>query len=169
MDNKGLKNLYMIVAVDREFGIGKENSLLCHIQEDLNYFKAMTMDSVVVMGYNTFMSLPIKPLPGRTNIVITRKDISIEGCEVVHSIEELIALIERNYQNKKVFVCGGQSIYEQLIDYSSVLYITHIFDSFSADTFFPNIEGWKMVDVSCDKVNIMHKHPHIFARYERES
>jgi dihydrofolate reductase len=131
-----------IAAIDERMGIGKDNSLLCHIKEDLQYFKKITDGNIVVMGYNTYLSLPKRPLSNRINIVMTTKNIELEGVIVVHSIDELFEKInEVNLDNKEVFICGGASIYKQLMPYADRLYITHIFHSFDADTFFPNIDA----------------------------
>lgn len=162
-------NISMIVALDKNNGIGKGNKLLAHIPEDLKYFKKVTNGQIIVMGYNTYMSLPKRPLPNRTNIVLTRKDISLEGAIVVDSIDSLLKLL-KDYHEKEIFICGGASIYEQMMPYSDKLYITHIFDEFSADTYFPEIkkEEWKMDKISGDFENIYNKHPHVFTIYTRK-
>lgn len=135
--------LNIIVAIDSNNGIGKDNELLDNIKKDMDYFKVTTMNNTIVMGYNTYLSLPKKPLPSRRNIVITSKDIELEGCEVIHNIEELFNIITKE---EEVFICGGASIYNQFIDLVDKLYITRIFWEYEADTFFPEIkiEDWKL-------------------------
>lgn len=161
-------NVSMIVAVDKNFGIGKDNGLLCYIEDDLKYFKSMTLGHVTIMGYNTYNSLPIKPLPDRTNIVLTRKAIELDGAIVMNSIEEVLEAIDNEYSDRKIFICGGESIYRQFIDMASKIYITHIFESFDADTYFPSIEGWKLADINASKADILNTYPHVFTTYERE-
>ncbi len=159
----------LIVAVDKNWGIGKDNDLLVSIPEDMKFFKNTTTGHVVVMGRKTLESFPKKkPLPNRTNIVLTRDDnYEVENAIVVHSREELLEAIA-DYNNDEVFVIGGASIYKQLLSDCSVAYVTHIEEGFEADTFFPNLdesEEWKMVDAG-----EMKEHKGIqyrFTRYEK--
>ena len=99
----------IIVAVAENGVIGGDNRLLWHISEDLKHFKAVTTEHPVVMGRKTYESLG-RPLPGRRNVVVTRQNISIEGCDVVHSLDEALALFR---PEEKVFVIGGAQIYAQ--------------------------------------------------------
>lgn len=159
----------MIVAIDQNRGIGKENELLAHIKPDLQYFKKTTEGKVVVMGYNTYESLPIKPLPKRVNVVLTTKNIEIEGVVVLHSIEELLQWAKTQAQHEEIFIIGGASVYEQMMPYAEKLYITHIFHTFDADTFFPAIqEDWEIESVSCKRENIEHHYPHVFTVYSKK-
>lgn len=131
----------IIVAIDENNGIGKDNKLLAHIPEDLKRFKEITEGHTVVMGYNTWLSLPKKPLPNRRNIVITSKDIKLEGAEVVHSIRELFNLTDN--EKGHMFVIGGATLYKQMLPYAHHLYVTLIHETFEADTFFPKvIDEW---------------------------
>ena len=93
----------LIVAVAENGVIGDRNALLWHISEDLRHFKAVTTGHPVVMGRKTWESLG-RPLPNRTNVVITRQNIEIPGCTVVHSLEEAVALFPAD---EEVFVIGG--------------------------------------------------------------
>lgn len=155
----------LIVAMDKNNGIGNNNKLLAHISEDLKYFKRVTDGNTIVMGYNTYMSLPKRPLPNRRNVVLTSKNIELEGAIVVNSIEELLKLLNTE---EETFICGGASIYNQMLPYADKLYITHIFDEFEADTFFPEItDEWEISESICHKENINHKHPHIFTIYTK--
>ncbi|RBP40258.1 dihydrofolate reductase [Garciella nitratireducens] len=159
----------MIVAMDKNQGIGKGNALLAHIKPDLQYFKKITKGHIVIMGYNTYQSLPIKPLPHRQNIVITRKNIKLDNALVLNSLEKTLKWIEKS-QQKEIFICGGASIYKQFMPYADRLYITHIFHSFNADVFFPPIEKeWEIKSVQAHRENIEHKYPHIFTIYERNT
>ncbi len=159
----------MIVAVDRKLGIGCNNKLLARIKPDMEYFKRVTANSVVVMGYSTYMSLPKRPLPNRVNMVLTSKSIELEGAQVVSSIEALLMTLETYKDEKEIYIIGGGSVYKQLMPYADRLYITHVFDSFEADTFFPEIdEEWEIESVTADKENLFHEHPHVFAVYKRK-
>ncbi|HHT51138.1 MAG TPA: dihydrofolate reductase [Eubacteriaceae bacterium] len=158
----------MIVAMDKKRGIGKNNGLLAHIKPDLEYFKRVTEGHTIIMGYNTYLSLPIRPLPNRKNIVITRKDIKIDGTIILHSIDDTLKWIEKSNE-KEIFICGGGKIYQQFMPYADKLYITHIFHSFDADKFFPPIpDQWKIVSINGERENIEHEFPHIFAIYQRK-
>ncbi len=159
----------MIVAIGRNREIGRGNQLLAHISEDLKYFKKRTAGGIVIMGYNTYESLPSGALPKRENIVITRKDIEIPGAYVVGSIEAAVEKAKTLKDENEVFVIGGASIYEQFLPHASKLYITHIFESFNdADVFFPDFkEEWELTGIDAGVENIGHTYPHVFAVYER--
>ena len=123
----GNHRLIAIVAVDNNWAIGKNNDLLYSIPTDMKFFREKTLDNIVVYGYNTLMSFPGgKPLPKRINFVLTSKDVDKENVNAVHSIEELFEIIKQIDDTKDVFVCGGASIYRQLIDYCDMAYITKI-------------------------------------------
>lgn len=159
----------IIVAIDKNKGIGKDNNLLAHIAPDLKYFKRKTLNKVIVMGYNTYMSLPKRPLPDRVNVVLTTKNIELDGDMVVNSLDGLIKKIaELEHQGYEVFVCGGAKIYKQLLPYTNKLYITHIMKEFDSDTFFPDYEDeFKLTWIYGNKTNLNHKYPHVFAKYTR--
>ena len=131
------KNISIIVAIDENNGIGRDNMLLCHIPGDLKRFKDLTMGHPLVMGKKTFESLPNGPLPGRENIVISddRSD-RFSGCEMAYSIDEAIDKMDAGKEN---FIIGGGSIYKQFLPLSGKLYLTVIHKKFDADTFFPEI------------------------------
>ena len=140
----------LIVAIDKNRGIGKNGDLLCHLSADLKHFKEVTTGKTVVMGYNTLISLPKSaPLKNRRNIVLYEKDIEIEGAEVCHSIEELMELT-RGLDPDEVFVIGGAMVYATLMPYCEKLYITHIDRAFDADRFLPEIKDseWEVLDAT---------------------
>ena len=159
----------MIVAIGKNREIGRGNELLAHIPEDLKYFKKTTSGGIVIMGYNTYESLPFGALPKRENIVITRKDIEIPRAHVVNSIEAAVEKAKELKDDHEVFVIGGASIYEQFLPHASKLYITHIFEEFQdADTYFPKFEEeWKLQSIDGQSENIGHEYPHVFAVYEK--
>jgi dihydrofolate reductase len=143
-----MKPISIIVAIAANHAIGKDNQLLWHISEDLKRFKRITGGHTVVMGKNTFYSLPLRPLPNRRNIVIT--DIpgeTIAGCEMAYSIEEAVQLCDHD---KESFVIGGASIYSQFISRVTKLYITRVHKDFDADCFFPRIDTavWRLVETT---------------------
>lgn len=135
-----------IVAVDQNWAIGKDGSMLFHLPADLAYFKKITSGKTVFMGRKTLESLPnAKPLPNRRNIVLSRdKNFLVDGAEVVSSFEDLFKLIAN--EQSDVFNIGGGRIYADLIDYCSTAYVTKINSSSqAADSFFPNLDnrdGW---------------------------
>ena len=135
----------IIVAVAENNAIGKNNELLWHLPEDLKKFKSLTSGHRIIMGRNTFLSLPKRPLPNRTSIVITDiPDEVFEGCIMVHSVEEAISLCP---EDEESFVIGGGSIYRQFMAYATKLYYTKVHAVFEADTFFPKVEPglWDLI------------------------
>ncbi len=140
----------LIVAVTKDYAIGKDNKLLFHLPSDLAYFKQKTTGKVVIMGERTYLSLPRRPLPNRTNIVLSDKtDFEALGAIVVHSVDELFAELKK-YNSNDIFVCGGASVYNMLMDYCDVAYITMVDEIVSADTYINNIEerGFKLKEES---------------------
>lgn len=140
----------LIVAIDKNNGIGKNGDLLCHLSADLKHFKEVTTGKTVIMGYNTLISLPKSaPLKNRRNIVLYEKDITVEGAEIVHSLDELMELI-RDLDPDELFVIGGAMVYTLLMPYCKKLYITHIDKEFDADRFLPEIkaEEWRAIEES---------------------
>ena len=138
-----------IVCVDKNWGIGSQGDLLFHIPADLRFFKEKTIGNVVVMGQATFFSLPgQRPLPDRVNVVLAADPAwSAEGVIAVHSLEELFLLLER-YDSRLVYVCGGASIYEQLLPYCDTAYVTKVDAERPADKFFPDLDadpGWALI------------------------
>lgn len=140
-----------IAAVDMNFGIGFENQLLAHIPEDLQYFKQLTTGKVVVMGSNTWASLPKKPLPNRYNVIITRNPVYEEEADNYrfHTWDEVKEFLTTT--NRDVFIIGGGRVYEELLPYCDKIYLTYICKEFeNVDTYFPNFfeNEWKQTEVS---------------------
>jgi dihydrofolate reductase len=143
-----MKQLSIIVAIAENLAIGKDNDLLWHLSEDLKRFKKITLNHTVVMGLNTFYSLPVRPFPNRRNIVIAdNTSVKIEGCEMAYSIQEAVDLCDENTEN---FICGGASIYRQFLPLANKLYLTIVYKDFEADTFFPeiNYDEWNLTEES---------------------
>ncbi len=133
--------LTIIVALAQNNAIGCENRLLWYIPDDLKRFKKITKGHTIVMGMSTYESLPTKPLPDRKNIVMTRKEIEIDGCLVANSVDDAFKLLDGNKEN---FIIGGAQIYEAFLPFTNKLLLTIVHKDFEADTFFPpiNFNEW---------------------------
>lgn len=131
----------LILAADKNWAIGKDGGLLCHLPGDLKFFKEKTIGKTVVMGRGTLESLPgSKPLPKRENIVLTgNKDYKVEGAVVVHSHEELFKYI-KDKDSDNVMIMGGGRVYKDMLPFCDTCYITKIYESFDADTWFVNLD-----------------------------
>lgn len=130
-----------IVAVDRNWGIGKDNDLLIHLPGDLKYYKEKTLGNVIIVGQRTLESFPgSKPLPGRTNIVLSDDPAFVrDDCIVCRRKEEVLEKAAE-YDPETVFICGGASIYRLFLENCDAFYVTKIDAAFEADTFFPNLD-----------------------------
>jgi len=116
--------------------IGFKNALLWHIPEDFRHFKETTSGHAVVMGENTYRSIG-RPLPNRTNIILSfDQDFLAAGCVVTHSVEEALERA-RAVESEEIFICGGASVYRQFLSIADRLYLTLVEGSYEADTFFP--------------------------------
>ena len=127
-------SIEMIAAVGKNYELGKNNDLIWHFKEDMQFFKKTTTGSAVIMGRKTFESLP-KALPNRRNIVIsTNSAYKAEGAEVVGSIEEALELAK----NDNAFIIGGASIYKAFLPFAKTIYLTEIeAECPDADAYFP--------------------------------
>ena len=131
----------MIASVGKNRELGKNNDLIWHFKQDMKFFKETTMGHIVVMGYNTYKSLP-GDLPGRHIKVVSSK--KLNDVEVYNGIQDLVD--EYINSDEEIFICGGARIYSQFLPYASKLYLTEIDDEdLNADTFFPafNKKEWK--------------------------
>jgi dihydrofolate reductase len=138
-----MKPISIIVAIAENNAIGKNNQLLCHIPGDLKRLRKITTGHTVVMGKRTYFSLPKRPLPDRTNIVVSddRND-HFEGCVMAYSIEEALDKCNEKDEN---FILGGGIIYREFFPFANKLYLTRIFKTFEADTFFPEIDPMQWI------------------------
>ena len=163
-----MKPLSIIVAIAKNLAIGKDNDLLWHLSEDLKRFKKITLNHTVVMGLNTFYSLPVRPFPKRRNIVIVDDtSLKIEGCEMAYSIQEAVDLCDEHQEN---FICGGASIYRQFLPLADKLYLTVVYKDFEADTFFPeiNYDEWRLVEESERMFDEQTQLEYAYLTYERK-
>ncbi|NBI64641.1 dihydrofolate reductase [Clostridiales bacterium] len=137
----------IIVVVDENWNIGRDGGLLVHLPGDLKYFKEKTLGKTVVVGRKTLESFPgSKPLPGRRNIVLTRKErYKPEGCETCASKEELTRLLGND--TKDVFICGGQNVYGQFLEECDRYFVTKIYAAFDADRSFPELDSRQDLEI----------------------
>ncbi len=147
-----INNIYMIVAMtEKTNSIGKDGDMIYHLKDDLKYFKETTLNHTIICGRKTYFSFPKRPLPNRKNIVLTRGNMVFDGAFTLSSKEDVIEYAQNNPE-EKIFICGGQQIYEQFMDIASKLYITLIeeFEKVEADSFFPKVSDslWKMSSLS---------------------
>lgn len=138
----------VIVAVDENWGIGRNGDQLIYLREDLKRFKALTMGHPLILGRKTMATFPGgRPLKGRRNLILSRSpDFAPQGGEVYRSMEELLAQAPED-----AFVIGGASVYQALIDRCSVAYVTKIQKAFPADCWFPNLDrdpAWRAEEPS---------------------
>ncbi len=138
-----------IVAVDKNWGIGFKGNLLERVPEDMKFFKEKTLGKVVVMGRETFESLPgRKPLKDRINIVLSRSIIpetTTEGIIVCSSMDRLFSELAK-YPEEDIHIIGGSSVYSQMLPFCSEVYITKFSNTHEADSFYPNLDNdpeWK--------------------------
>ena len=157
--------LSLIAAIDRHRAIGFQNKLLFWLPNDLKRFKALTTGHTILMGRKTFESLG-RPLPNRTNVVISRQEIALPGCRVVHSLDEALALFP---EDEEVFVIGGAQIYAEALPRARRFYLTRVFRAYEGDTRFPewNEEEWRLVESESFPRGKEYPWPFAFERWER--
>ena len=127
-----------IVCVSQNWGIGRDGRLLFHISSDLRRFRRLTTDKTVILGYKTLLTFPhAKPLPNRRNIVLTHRDLTIDGAEIAHSIDDALALAG----DDDVMVIGGSSVYAALLSRCAHVYVTKVDACPEADSFFPDLDA----------------------------
>lgn len=142
----------MIVAVDREWGIGNKGDLLARVREDLFFFRDKTKGKTVVLGSNTLATFPGgKVLKNRVNIVLhPSPDYAPEGATVAHSLDELFEIL-KGYNSDDVFIIGGASVYRQMLPYCDTAYVTKFDKSYEKDVYIPNLDEsdeWELTEVS---------------------
>ena len=155
----------IIVAVAKNGVIGDKNSLLWHITEDMRFFRQTTSGHPVIMGRKTYESLG-RPLPNRTNVVISRTIDQIECCTVIHSLEEAVNLFP---SEEEVFIIGGAQIYALALEVADRFYLTRVEHDYEGDTSFPKWDEskWQLVDSEAYPCGEKYPYPFAFERYER--
>jgi dihydrofolate reductase len=162
----------LIVAVSENGVIGKENDLIWHLPKDMRFFKETTMGHHVIMGRKNFESIPHKyrPLPDRTNIVITRQsEYKAKGCIVVNSVEAALE-IAKNNGDIEPFIIGGGQIYKLALEANLVdkIYLTKVRHSFDGDTIFPKLGNeWEEIERIDCKSDEKHAHDYSFLTFEK--
>lgn len=154
----------LIAAAAENNALGKDNDLLWHLPEDFKRFKQITSGHYIIMGRKTFESFP-KPLPNRTHIIITRQEeYLVEGCLVVHSLEEALEIAP---QNEEVFIIGGAQIYEQALPFADKIDLTRVHIELDADAFFPefNTSEWNLVFTEKHFKDEKHQYDFTFETY----
>ena len=149
--------------------IGADNQLLWHLPKDLKHFKEITSGHPVIMGRKTYESIG-KPLPNRTNIVISRKtDWFEEGILIVGSIKEALKFAKKI--DEDIFILGGGNIYQQTIDLADKLEVTVVDAELKADTFFPeiNAKNWQKTDEICHEKDEKNSYDFCFQTYLRKT
>ena len=139
----------LIVNVDLDWGIGKDNDLLFHLPADLRQFKRLTTGRIIVLGRKTLDTFPgQKPLRNRVNIVLTRdKNRVLSDAIICHDHQALKEEL-LHHPGNSVFVVGGESIYRQLLPFCNRAYVTRVYQRMNADAFFPNLDSmpnWKKI------------------------
>ena len=141
----------LIVAVDKNWGIGKKNDLLFSIPLDMKFFRETTANKVVIMGYNTLLSFPnSKPLKNRVNIVLAPEGVERDDCTIVHTLDQL-RLALKDYNTNEVFVIGGAMFYRTMYPYCDEAYITRVDADGEAEVFFDNLDlldNWTRNNIS---------------------
>ncbi len=155
----------LIVAVAENGVIGGDNKLLWHISEDLKNFKKITSGHPVIMGRKTYESLG-RPLPNRENVVITRSDIEIDGCSVVHSLEEALGLFT---PADRVFIIGGAQIYAEAMPFADRFFLTRVHKDYDGDTYYPewSEEEWQLIGRENFERGEKYEYPYTFEEYIR--
>jgi len=140
-----LREIIIIVAVAKNNVIGKDNKIPWYIPDDFKHFKELTISHPIIMGKNTYLSLPKRPLVDRENIVLTFEDDAFDeqGITIMYSLKDALVYTE----GKDVYIIGGASVYKQAIELATKIEITRIEKEYDGDTFFPEIDNkiWKLI------------------------
>ena len=157
----------IVVAKASNNVIGAKNDLIWHLPNDLKHFKSITSGHPIIMGRKTFESLG-RPLPNRTNIVVTRdQNWNAEGIEIASSLPKAIEAAKKI--DDDIYIIGGGNIYKQAMELADVLYITEVHHEFDGDTYFPEIDldDWEEVErENCTK-DEKHPYAYSFVTYKR--
>ena len=157
----------IVVAMGLDNEIGADNQLLWHLPKDLKHFKELTSEHPIIMGRKTYMSIG-KPLPNRTNIVVSRKkDWFEEGILIVGSIKEALKFAKKI--DEQIFVIGGGNIYEQTLELTDKLEVTLVKTHLKADTYFPKINPqiWNKTEEICHEKDDKNEFDFCFQTFEK--
>ena len=156
----------IIVAMDKQGVIGRNNGLPWRLSADLQYFRRVTMGNPIIMGRNTHESIG-RPLPGRTNIVLTRQnDYQADGCVVVRDISQALAACG---DAEQAMVMGGASLYQQFLPLADQLYLTRVEAEVPGDTWFPQWDPaqWQCVNREAHSADDSNEYDYCFEQYQR--
>jgi len=156
----------IIAAMGENRAIGLAGKIPWHLPADFKRFKELTLGHPVVMGNKTFESIG-KPLPDRTNIVLAKdSDYAAEGCLVVHSLDDALALAAK--ENEEVFIIGGGSVYALAMPMADVIYLTKVHGTFEGDVFFPEIDEnkWRLISSEPHEKDEKNAYDYEFCVYE---
>ncbi len=161
----------LIVAVDKNWGIGFRNKLLVSIPEDMKFFRSQTNGKVIVMGRKTLESFPNGlPLKNRTNIVLTKNpDYQVKGAVICHSVEESLKELKK-YPTEDVYIIGGESVYRMMLSECDVVHVTKIDHDYEADAYFPDLDkdgAWEISAKSEEQTYF--DLPYYFVKYVRKN
>ena len=159
----------LIVAASENNAIGKANAMLWHLPEDLKFFKNTTWGMPVIMGRKTFEAVG-KPLPGRTNIIVTsNRDWSAENTITTTSIEEAIEAA-KDTNAKEIFITGGGEIYKQTLPIADKVYLTRVHTTIDGDAFFPemDVDLWETIFEKHVKADEKNKFDMTFETWKRK-
>ncbi|ELR73555.1 Dihydrofolate reductase [Fulvivirga imtechensis AK7] len=154
----------MIAAVAENNVIGKDNDLVWHLPDDMKFFMQKTSGHHVVMGRKNFESLPEKfrPLPNRTNIIMTRQPgLHIQGAHVVNTLNDALDIAKKN-KEKEAFIIGGGEIYQLAMDVADTMYITEVKGTFDGDAFFPEFDRSKWLEIERIHHSVDERHEYAF-------
>jgi len=161
----------LIVAMDKNRGIGKNNDLMWHLPNDMRFFKETTVNHIVVMGRKNYDSIPEKyrPLPNRRNVILTRNsNFKAKDCDVFNSLDDALGAYEYGSE-KTIFIIGGGQIYALALAQEVVdeMYITYVDGDYDADTFFPEFDEskWRKELVLKQEKDDRHKNSFEVFRY----
>jgi dihydrofolate reductase len=157
----------IIAAMDRNRLIGSNNQLPWHLPADLAHFKQVTMGKPIIMGRKTYESIG-RPLPGRTNIVLTRSaDYRAEGVLMAHTLEQALDCVS---EEDEVMIIGGSTIYELALPRADRLYLTYVESTCEGDAWFPefDIEHWRVVASEQHRADEKNSSDYCFVNYERK-
>lgn len=159
--------LALIAAIAKNNAIGFENRLIYWLPNDLKRFKELTTGHTIIMGSNTFRSLPKGALPNRRNIVLSRKESEFHGCETFSSLEEALANCN---DSELVYIIGGEMLYKTALPHADILCLTEIDDTpENADAFFPEFarNEWEVIEQEEHTADEKHAYNYRFATYLR--
>ncbi|WP_313581708.1 dihydrofolate reductase [Chishuiella sp.] len=157
----------IVVAKASNNVIGAKNDLIWHLPNDLKHFKNLTSGHPIIMGRKTYESLG-RPLPNRTNIVVTRdSNWTADGIVKVNSLEKAINTALKI--DDEIYIIGGGNIYKQAMEFTDILYITEVHHEFDGDTYFPEIDtdDWEEVEKENFKKDKKHPFAYSFVTYKK--